>query len=265
LSRPTSERPESPYREAGLDYVARNKESVRAAQRKWRIEHPEETAAIAKRFRESHPEKVRSEKAEYFQANKKAIIRKQIARYASDPRFRIEMLLRGRINVVIRRQKTIKAGRTMELIGCTLEHLRSHIESQFTEGMSWDAFNRGEIHLDHRRPCRSYDLTDPVQQRECFHFSNLQPLWAVDNMKKSDQLPDGSRARDSQSWEKEWVGMPEFVQEKQREFVKIVVRFGSQEDLDDFCRLIGQRLTSKSQSTWHPELPKSSVVKKYVV
>lgn len=55
-------------------------------------------------------------------------------------------------------------------------------------------------------------------------------------------------------WKKEWQGMPEFVQEKQRPFAQLIVRFRNQADLDDFARLIGQKLNAKSQCTWHPEL-----------
>jgi hypothetical protein len=56
------------------------------------------------------------------------------------------------------------------------------------------------------------------------------------------------------SWKEEWHNMPEFVQEKQRPFSTIVVRIANQEDLDDFSRLIGQKLTPKTKSIWHPKL-----------
>jgi hypothetical protein len=66
-------------------------------------------------------------------------------------------------------------------------------------------------------------------------------------------------------WESEWQGMPEFVQEKQREYAKIIVRFRNQKDLDQFANLIGQKLNSKSQCTWYPELQQNrATTKKYV-
>lgn len=86
-----------------------------------------------------------------------------------------------------------KAAKTMELVGCSIEFLRGYIEAKFEIGMTWE--NTGEWHLDHIIPCAIFDLSDPVQQRECFNFSNLQPLWAKDNFKKSDRLPDGTRGR----------------------------------------------------------------------
>lgn len=99
-------------------------------------------------------------------------------------------LLRARIYNAIKRQSQwsgragAKAMSTFELIGCDINSLRVHIESRFTDGMTWD--NQGCWHIDHIRPCASFDLSVPEQQRLCFHYTNLQPLWARDNLAKSD-------------------------------------------------------------------------------
>jgi len=73
----------------------------------------------------------------------------------------------------------------MKLAGCSLNFLRNFLEAQFQPGMSWE--NYGAWHIDHLRPCAAFDLRDPAQQKECFHFSNLQPLWATENWKKNDK------------------------------------------------------------------------------
>ena len=65
------------------------------------------------------------------------------------------------------------------------EAMRPWLEAQFLPGMTWD--NHGEWHIDHIRPCASFDFSDPQQQKECSHYSNLQPLWAKDNLSKSDK------------------------------------------------------------------------------
>ena len=80
----------------------------------------------------------------------------------------------------------------MFLIGCEVDYLMYHIQEQFTKGMTWDNHGRGwygkkEWHIDHIKPCSLFDLTDPDQQRECFNFTNLQPLWAEDNRIKSNK------------------------------------------------------------------------------
>lgn len=72
----------------------------------------------------------------------------------------------------------------MEMLGCSVEDLKTKLEAQFQSGMSWDNYGRTGWHIDHIRPCASFDLSDPMQQAECFHYTNLQPLWALDNMKK---------------------------------------------------------------------------------
>jgi hypothetical protein len=96
--------------------------------------------------------------------------------------FRMACNLRNRLNKVLKGNR--KSTGTLDLLGCSTEHLKLHLESKFQQGMSWD--NYGKWHIDHIRPCSSFDLSDPAQQKECFHYSNLQPLWAIDNLKKSD-------------------------------------------------------------------------------
>ena len=68
-------------------------------------------------------------------------------------------------------------------MGCTIDELIAHIEKQFKPGMNWS--NHGKWHIDHIRPCSSFELTDIEEQKKCFHFSNLQPLWAEENLKKA--------------------------------------------------------------------------------
>ncbi len=71
---------------------------------------------------------------------------------------------------------------TFEAVGCTVAELKTHLESQFKPGMSWD--NRSEWHVDHIRPLASFDLTDPAQFKQAWHYSNLQPLWEAENLSK---------------------------------------------------------------------------------
>jgi hypothetical protein len=98
--------------------------------------------------------------------------------------YRLVNNMRSRLHHAIKRGPGAKAPGTTNLIGCSVEHLISHLESKFDCNMTWD--NYGEWHVDHIKPCAAFDLKDPQHQRECFHYSNLQPLWAQDNFKKSD-------------------------------------------------------------------------------
>lgn len=104
-----------------------------------------------------------------------------------DIQFRLGMQLRVRLANAVRAQLTGRAGArrgasAVRDLGCTLTEFVQHLEQQFTLGMSWD--NYGDWHVDHKKPLISFDLTDAEQCRAACHYTNLQPLWAADNLKK---------------------------------------------------------------------------------
>ena len=79
-----------------------------------------------------------------------------------------------------------KSRSTMKLLGCSVEECWKHLESKFQPGMTRE--NHGKWHIDHIIPCAAFDLRCPVQQLTCFHYSNLQPLWAEQNLSKGAKL-----------------------------------------------------------------------------
>jgi len=111
-----------------------------------------------------------------------------------DSNFKIANALRASIVGALKRQGVRKHRRTEELLGTNKVTARKHIESLFKPGMTWK--NHGQWHIDHKIPCASFDLKCPVQQLACCYYKNLQPLWAVDNMKKGAKLEhNASRPR----------------------------------------------------------------------
>ena len=106
----------------------------------------------------------------------------------SDIGFKIARNLRNRLWKVLRPKTIINSESAINLLGCTIKEFRKYFELQFADGMNWDRYLNGEIHIDHVRPCASYNLTDPEQQRQCFHYTNLQPLWARDNYSKGSKV-----------------------------------------------------------------------------
>ena len=126
------------------------------------------------------------DRKEHYQNNKQQTIKQntiyQVARCKVDPEFKILKTLRSRLYHALKNQKADKKYRTKKLTGCELPFLKGYLEAKFTEGMSWE--NHGEWHLDHIKPCRSFDLKDDEEQKKCFHYTNLQPLWAQDNLSK---------------------------------------------------------------------------------
>lgn len=116
-------------------------------------------------------------------ANRLKVIRWR-QRYDTDPVAYITACCRRRISNMVRTQGKNCGLRTQELIGCSYEQFKKHIEKQFKRGMSWD--NKGQWHIDHIRPLASFDLLKPEEQRRAFHFTNCQPLWNKDNWRKHD-------------------------------------------------------------------------------
>lgn len=138
-----------------------------------------------------------------YQANREAILkrariyrlknRKKINSYHSnrkktDPEYKVREVLRHRMLRVLKEQNSIKCQKTLELLGGTLEEAKAHIESQFKPGMTWKNHGSKGWHIDHIKPCASFDLTDPQQQKECFNYKNLQPLWWTENLLKGDKI-----------------------------------------------------------------------------
>lgn len=137
--------------------------------RAWRKKNPEKVKAWTNRWRKNNPEKV----LVHWRRSHK---RKQ-----NSPKYRLEKNLRNRVRRALNGKR--KFYRTSALFGCSTLGLRQHIESQFVLGMSWENYGTA-WHVDHIKPCAKFDLRDLEQQKLCFHYSNLQPLWAIDNLRK---------------------------------------------------------------------------------
>jgi hypothetical protein len=161
-----------------------------------------------KRYREKHKDKIKLKKQVYQKVNKdkikayretnkekrkayRIVNRNKINEYHSnriktDIQFKIRCGLRNRFSRAV--QRNTKAGSAVRDLGCTIEELKSYLESKFLSGMSWDNWTADGWHIDHIKPLASFDLTDKKQMLEACHYTNLQPLWAKDNLAKSDKI-----------------------------------------------------------------------------
>jgi len=111
---------------------------------------------------------------------------KRIIGYCKDSYSKIRMILCCRILGSLRYANSKKKARSEELLGCTIDEFREYMKGLFTEGMSWN--NHGKWHIDHIRPLSSFDLTQKAEQLKAFHYTNCQPLWAKDNISKSNRI-----------------------------------------------------------------------------
>lgn len=133
-------------------------------------------------YREQNREKVIAQKREHYKLKGLQQAKDWQKKMMNDPGYRVKKNLRGRIYVALRRG--VKSASTMKLLGCTIDEFVKHFEDLFENGMSWDYYMKGKIHIDHIRPCATFDLTKEEDQKICFHYKNLQPLWKLDNLKK---------------------------------------------------------------------------------
>ncbi len=159
------------------EYYLSNKSNVKKRpydeyNRQYYQDNKEKLVEMSREYRRIHKPELNEKSRQYKKKRRN-----------TDTSYKILIRLRSRLYKAIRGQD--KSATTRELIGCSIEDLLKHLESKFTEEMSWDKLS--EIHIDHIRPCASFDLTDSKQQSECFNFMNLQPLWAKDNYKKGDK------------------------------------------------------------------------------
>jgi len=140
----------------------------------------EDQKAYQAKWYNENKDRLKIKDSKYYQLNKNKINKKRRERIRNNPDVKIVYNLRRRIHHVVK--DGYKSRQTLKLLGCTLEVFMKYLESQFQPGMSFE--NYGKWHIDHIKPCSSFDLTDATQQSKCFHYTNLQPLWAVDNLKK---------------------------------------------------------------------------------
>jgi hypothetical protein len=165
-------------------------ESVRKKERDWYKKNKSEVLTRNATWRRENWEKVynqRMESGSYRRGKRKWYHRKG----KNNLQFVISERLRGRLRAALKNQgisSEKRAESALNLVGCSIEELKAYIEEQFTEGMSWE--NYGEWHIDHIRPCASFDMSNEVEQKECFHFLNLQPLWASENLRKGSRFSE---------------------------------------------------------------------------
>lgn len=161
--------------------------------REFRSRNVERERLVAKLYRVKMGEKLRAKRrvqsARWREENRDEYNSRNREYYATSINRKIGLNLRNRINSTVRYKAGQKQRDSLSLLlGCTIEELKAQFESQFTEGMTWEKFMSGEIHIDHIKPCASFDLTKVSEQKKCFHHTNLQPLWAEDNLRKSAKL-----------------------------------------------------------------------------
>jgi len=158
-------------KEHDREYRDKNKKEIAKKDKERYIKNKEKIAKRHKKYYINNKEKINKQKRRYQQNKRKTNIN-----------FRIKASLRTRISHALKGK--YKSLPTMFLIGCDTDYLMYYIQNQFAEGMTWNNYGIYGWHIDHIKPCTKFDLSRKSEQFKCFHYSNLQPLWAEDNLRK---------------------------------------------------------------------------------
>jgi len=170
-----------------IDYFIEYRNTHKKEITEYRLKYNDKNTQKVKRYMKKY-------KKSYVTKNKEKIREKsrqyKNMKYGTDPEYKLMSNYRSRLGKALRSQGVRKANKTRELIGCSILELKSHIESLFTENMNWTNHGYGskKWHVDHIIPCSFFDLSDQTELKQCFHYSNLRPLWQADNLKKSDKI-----------------------------------------------------------------------------
>jgi hypothetical protein len=156
-------------------YYETNKEKVKLRRKTWRDLNKDKEKIRLKKYRQDNKEKIYKQQLKWKRANK------------NNPKYKLPVLLRKRLNDYIKHYKT-KNGSAVKDLGCSVEEFKSYLESKFQPGMTWDNHGIYGWHIDHIKPLSSFDLSDRKQMLEACHYTNLQPLWAQDNLSKGDKV-----------------------------------------------------------------------------
>lgn len=156
-----------------------------------KIKHYQQQYKLTEKYKS-----IRKKITEKYRKNNKHKIKESNRKYNLKPDVRMRIILRKRLQMALKYHGGKNHTKSIDLIGCSYKECREYLERQFKPGMSWSNYGKNGWHIDHIRPCASFDLTDPNQQKLCFHYTNLQPLWAEENLKKGCKFTTSPASHD---------------------------------------------------------------------
>ncbi|KKM66622.1 hypothetical protein LCGC14_1479420 [marine sediment metagenome] len=173
------------------NYYKQNKEQITEYKRKYYQIHKFHLNKKNQEWRKKHLNQYRRVRKRWEKLNRAKLTQKTIKKLQTDVNFRLRCYLSRNVRRALKNQSCRKNTKTMQLLNCSILDLKQYLKNKFTKGMSWK--NYGKWHIDHIKPCSLFDLSDTLEQKKCFHYTNLQPLWAKDNFKKGAKYEEKSR------------------------------------------------------------------------
>jgi len=172
------------------NWYIKNKESICNKEKIYRNNNKEKISNRKKNYDKLEIVKVKKRitSSKYYYKNKEQIFKYKKEKYKNDPIYKLIHNTRRRIQKLLTLKNIKKQNSTHELIGCTPKELKIYLEKQFKEGMTWNNHSIRGWHIDHIKPCSLFNLVDIEEQKQCFHYTNLQPLWWYENLYKSNKF-----------------------------------------------------------------------------
>lgn len=172
-------------KERKQEYFQKNKKLLLEKKQNWRKNNPEEYKKQTQDYWEKNKDIQTQKKKVWIQNNRTKYNSYWTNRKKNDIEFKLLVNMRARLSNYLKKQNISKKNQTFEIVGCTPKFLREHLELRFTDGMTWDLFGQ-HIHIDHIIPLSSAKTEDELLK--LCHYTNLQPLWAEDNLRKSNKI-----------------------------------------------------------------------------
>lgn len=175
-------------KEKRKEYNEKNSEIIAEKRKEYYDKNKEKLSIYNKEYRKNNIEKEIDRYKKFYEKNREDLICKSVEsslkKRREIPIERLKHNVRNRIVSFIKKKDIKKTNTTFEIVGCSPQHLKSHLEQRFVDNMSWD--NQGQWHIDHIIPLASAKSEEELYK--LYHFTNLQPMWAVDNIKKGSKI-----------------------------------------------------------------------------
>lgn len=169
-------------RSCDKNYSLVNKEYYKQYRKQYYLDNKEK----AKQYHLDNKDKIAKINKQWYLDNREKVNEKVRNRKQTDLFFKLKCNIRNSIYIQMKKQGYSKTSKTQQILGCDFETFKAHLEKQFTKGMNWN--NQGEWHLDHIYPVSL--AKDEAHLIELNHYTNFQPLWAIDNLKKGNKIQE---------------------------------------------------------------------------
>lgn len=178
-------------------YKSKNLIEIKEKDRNYTANNKDKISQYKKTYYKNNIDKYKQYDIKNRERKNAQALKRTLHKLKTDPMYRLQFNIRSRIKAAFRLKKATKCKKSEELLGCSIKIAKEHLESKFLPTMTWENYGK-YWHIDHIIPCNLFDLSNEEEQKKCFHYTNLQPLFAVTqiingieyigNLNKGDKL-----------------------------------------------------------------------------